>query len=239
MASGYYVDGAERAEKVRSLFGRIAPRYDLINDLQSFGLHRFWKNRLVRAARIQPGERVLDICTGTGDLALRFAECGAQATGCDFTAAMLDQARQRPEAGRVEFVQADALNLPFADATFDAASMGYGLRNLADLDRGLAEMCRVVKPGGRLLILDFGKPANPLWRALYFAYLRFVVPIFGRLLCGDAAAYSYILESLRAYPGQEPVAARLRALGCGRVEVDNLLGGIMAIHRAVRTGRGV
>lgn len=235
MGSDYYVAGEARASRVRALFSRIAARYDFINDFQSFGLHRLWKNRLVRLSGVRPDEHVLDICTGTGDLAFRFGARGARVTACDFTEEMLTFARKRPGAEAIAFQHGDALNLSFADRSFDIASMGYGLRNLSDLDRGLAEMHRVLKPGGRLLILDFGKPANGLWRAVYFTYLRFAVPIFGKLFCGDAAAYSYILDSLNAYPGQEPVAERLRSLGCESVRVVNLLGGIMAIHSARRS----
>ncbi|RME89871.1 MAG: bifunctional demethylmenaquinone methyltransferase/2-methoxy-6-polyprenyl-1,4-benzoquinol methylase UbiE, partial [Verrucomicrobia bacterium] len=203
MSSGYYQPGEQRAARVRDLFGSIARRYDLLNDLQSFGLHRWWKRRLVREARPAPGRRLLDVCCGTGDVALRLARAGAEVTGLDFSEPMLAVARRRADPGlRVEFVQGDALALPFEDGRFDAVTIAYGLRNLADPQAGLREMARVTRPGGRLLILDFGKPARPWWRGLYFAYLRLAVPMLGRLFSGDREAYAYILESLRHYPAQ-------------------------------------
>ncbi|MBL9172112.1 MAG: bifunctional demethylmenaquinone methyltransferase/2-methoxy-6-polyprenyl-1,4-benzoquinol methylase UbiE [Verrucomicrobiales bacterium] len=234
----YYVEGEARAAKVEDLFAAVAPRYDLINDLQSFGLHRLWKRRLVRLAEIRTGDRALDVCCGTGDVAFALARAGAEVTGLDFSEPMLAVARRRA-AGRVpsagpapRFQQGDALQLPFPDASFDVATVSYGLRNLADLDRGLQELHRVLKPGGRLLVLEFGKPELAAWRWIYFQYLRLAVPVFGRLLCGDADAYGYILESLEKYPAQHGVDARLRGLGFTDTRVINLLGGIMGIHVA-------
>jgi demethylmenaquinone methyltransferase / 2-methoxy-6-polyprenyl-1,4-benzoquinol methylase len=233
MANKFYQPGQQRAARVRDLFSAIAPRYDLINDLQSFGLHRFWKRRLVRMAGVQSAARVLDLCCGTGDVALDFARRGTQVVGLDFSEPMLAvaQARSRAEGLTIDFVQADAMRLPFADAEFDAVTISYGLRNLADISAGLREMYRVSKPGGRLLVLDFGKPRNPVLRSAYFAYLRYWVPLFGRLLCGDSASYEYILESLMNYPAQDGVAALMTALGCQHTSVANLLGGIMSINR--------
>jgi demethylmenaquinone methyltransferase/2-methoxy-6-polyprenyl-1,4-benzoquinol methylase len=233
MSERYYKEGAERASRVRSLFDRIARRYDLINDLQSFGLHRHWKRRLLKLAQLKAGEAALDVCCGTGDIAEALASAGARTVGCDFSSAMLGVAKARKP--HFNYVQADALRLPFEKARFDCVTIGYGLRNLADFRDGIAELLRVLKPGGRLLILDFGKPQNPIWRALYFAYLRVVVPVFGLLFCSDAAAYSYVLESLQRYPAQEGVRALLREIGCEQVEVYNFLGGVMSIHRATKT----
>lgn len=232
MANKYYEPGEQRAALVRDLFAGIAPRYDLINDLQSFGLHRLWKRRLFRLAGVRTGDRVLDVCCGTGDVAFRFAVSGADVVGIDFSGPMLGVARDRSAASGlpVGFVQGDALHLPFPDAQFDVATVSYGLRNLSDVEGGLREMHRVAKPGGRLLVLDFGKPRQPLLRAGYFAYLQFVVPIFGRCLCRDAAAYSYILESLRNYPAQEGIASMMKGLGCRQIRVCNLLGGVMSIN---------
>jgi demethylmenaquinone methyltransferase/2-methoxy-6-polyprenyl-1,4-benzoquinol methylase len=232
MAESYYMEGAERAARVRLLFDRIASRYDLINDLQSFGLHRLWKLRLLRIASVQPNELALDVCCGTGDISHALSVAGARTVGCDFSRPMLAVARNRQPS--IPYLQADALDLPFRAAAFDIVTVGYGLRNLADLQKGVAELLRVLKPGGRILVLDFGKPRNLLWRAIYFGYLRLVVPLFGLVFCGDAAAYSYILDSLRRYPAQDGVSAILRRFGCEKVEVFNLLGGIMSIHRAVR-----
>jgi demethylmenaquinone methyltransferase / 2-methoxy-6-polyprenyl-1,4-benzoquinol methylase len=236
-AEPYYFPGPERASRVRALFDRIAPRYDLINDLQSFGLHRFWKRKLISLAKIETGAPVLDVCCGTGDLALALASAGAKVIGCDFSPRMLSIARARA-GGKAHFVQADALALPAKDQSIELMTIGYGLRNLANFPQGLAELLRVLKPGGELLILDFGKPRNPVWRALYFAYLRAFVPLFGLLFCGDAAAYSYILESLLHYPAQEGISRLLEELGCEKIEVYNLAGGIMSIHRAVKPSLG-
>lgn len=233
MASKFYVEGDARAARVEDLFAAIAPRYDLINDLQSFGLHRLWKRRLIRLAGIRPGELALDVCCGTGDVAFALAAAGATVTGFDFSEPMLAVARNRaravaPGASPV-FQQGDALNLPFADASFDVVTISYGLRNLADFDRGVRELARVLRPGGRLLVLDFGKPDNALWRWGYFQYLRWLVPIFGRLFCGDGDTHGYILESLKKYPAQRGVDAKLAELGWTDRRVVNLLGGVMGI----------
>jgi len=232
MANKYYAPGEQRAARVQDLFSAIAPRYDLINDLQSFGLHRYWKRRLLKWAAARPGDRVLDVCCGTDDVALRFRSQGASVVGVDFSAPMLNVARRRADGAAAElpWVNADALSLPFPDNQFDVVSVSYGLRNLADFQGGLEEMHRVAKPGARLLVLDFGKPRHRLLRAAYFAYLRYGVPVFGRMLCSDAAAYSYILESLRQYPAQEGIAKIMQELGCERIGVLNLLGGIMSIN---------
>ena len=237
MSEHYYVAGPERASRVRALFDRIAPRYDLVNDLQSFGLHRLWKKNLLQLANIQPVIQTLDVCCGTGDLALSMAAAGAQVIGCDFSSRMLEAAGERakrlPLRRPPKFIQADALVLPAADEIFDIVTIGYGLRNLADLEKGIAELLRVLKPGGQLLILDFGKPRNRAWRSVYFTYLRAVVPLFGLVFCGDAAAYSYIVESLLHYPAQEGVTRLLNERGC-EVQLHEFLCGVMSIHRAVK-----
>jgi demethylmenaquinone methyltransferase/2-methoxy-6-polyprenyl-1,4-benzoquinol methylase len=179
VAGKYYVEGEARAERVNDLFAAVAPRYDVINDLQSFGLHRWWKRRLIQLAAIQPGEPALDVCCGTGDVALALARAGAEVTGIDFSEPMLAVARRRSaESGtdKVQFLQGDALRLPFPDASFAVVTISYGLRNLADFQAGLAELDRVLRPGGRLLVLDFGKPDWAVWRALYFQYLRWAGP---------------------------------------------------------------
>jgi demethylmenaquinone methyltransferase/2-methoxy-6-polyprenyl-1,4-benzoquinol methylase len=230
MSSEYYAPGPDRAEKVRQLFGRIARRYDLINDLQSFGLHRLWKRKVARLALARNGTRALDLCCGTGDIGRLLSARGLQTIGCDFSGEMIAAA---PRRNRVQqFARGDALSLPFRDSKFDLVTVAYGLRNLADLERGLREIRRVSKPGAPVLILDFGRPSHRLWRAFYFAYLRAVVPIFGSMFAGDAAAYRYILESLEHYPAQDGVAALLHRLQFRDVEVHNLLGGMMSIHAA-------
>ena len=240
MPNRFYVEGEQRSDKVNDLFARVAPRYDLINDLQSFGLHRAWKRRVVALAKVVPGERALDICCGTGDISFALAAAGARVMGVDFSDAMLEVARRRTKVSRREaispkFQHVDAQNLEFSDNSFDLVTVGYGLRNLASWERGLSEMHRVAKPGGRILVLDFGKPENRAWRAIYFVYLRWVVPIFGKLFCGDAATHGYILESLKRYPAQRGVADAMQRLDCREVRIVSLLGGAMSINYAIKS----
>jgi demethylmenaquinone methyltransferase/2-methoxy-6-polyprenyl-1,4-benzoquinol methylase len=241
----FYAPGKERAARVGDLFAAIAPRYDLINDLQSFGLHRHWKRRLIRLAAGRPGERALDLCCGTGDVAFALAGQGVEVAGLDFSGPMLAVANQRLEiknaklkmqnAATVRFLQGDAQQIPFPDASFDIVTVSYGLRNLADWEQGLREMRRVLRPGGRLLVLDFGKPDNRPWRGIYFGYLRLFVPVFGRLFCGDADTHGYILESLKHYAAQNGVAAKMRELKFGQVRIVNFLGGVMSINYGIKT----
>lgn len=244
MASRYYEAGADRARRVGDLFAAIAPRYDLLNDLQSLGLHRCWKRCLVRLAEPRPGQRALDLCCGTGDIARLLDRRGVEVVGLDFSEPMLLRAHHRltrrrdrsslgARAGNSPVLcRADAQALPFPKAGFDIVTIAYGLRNLASWEAGLEEMWRVSKPGGRVLVLDFGKPPNPVWRRLYFAYLRCAVPILGKIFCGDAQAYAYILDSLRQYPAQLGVSEKLAKLGGEPVREVNLLGGAMSIHCA-------
>jgi demethylmenaquinone methyltransferase/2-methoxy-6-polyprenyl-1,4-benzoquinol methylase len=247
VSNAFYAPGEQRATKVNDLFAAIARRYDLLNDLQSFGLHRHWKRRVVELAAVRSGQRALDVCCGTGDIALALAKGGTEVTGLDFSRAMLEIAGTRgrrsegggrkPEVRNPSsafhppvFLQGDAQQLPFPDNSFDAVTVGYGLRNLASWETGLGEMFRVAKPGGRLVVLDFGKPSNALWRAIYFTHLKMTVPLLGWLFCGNADAYAYILESLKHYPAQEGVAKQMRELNLSNVRIINLLGGAMAIN---------
>ena len=237
MSNPFYAPGEKRAEKVHALFATIAQRYDLINDVQSFGMHRHWKRRLVLLANVKPGERALDICCGTGDIAFALAATGAETIGLDFTEEMLAVAGSRrassnpkSEIQNLKFVCGDAMKLPFPENSFDAVTVGYGLRNLANWETGLNEMVRVAKPGARIVVLDFGKPENALWRAIYFGYLRLCVPIFGLLFAGSAGAYAYILESLCQYPAQRGVGQRMRMFGMKNVRVINLIGGAMSFN---------
>jgi demethylmenaquinone methyltransferase / 2-methoxy-6-polyprenyl-1,4-benzoquinol methylase len=240
MGSVFYSPGRERANKVRDLFGLVADRYDLINDLQSLGLHRGWKDRVVEVARVRPGESALDVCCGTGDIAFRLARAGARVTGLDFSQPMLDlaEARKAGSPGRdyPQFMRADALSMPFGEDSFDVVTAGYGLRNLASMQAGLAEMVRVAKCGGRLVVLDFGVPNHPLWRVLTRVYLRTWVPLWGLIFCGSASAYSYIYDSLKDYPAQQGLARAMAALGLQDIQTIDLVGGAMSITVAVKIG---
>ncbi len=235
MAKRFFQPGEQRAERVRDLFARIARRYDLINDLQSFGLHRRWKRRLLKLAQPRAGQCALDVCCGTGDLAIGLSKAGLKVVGLDFTAEMLAVAVGRN--GSVQFILGDAQQLPFPADSFDIVTIGYGLRNLAQWKTGLEEMHRVAKPGGRLLVLDFGKPNNPVWRSLYFAYLRLFVPLLGLLICGSASAYSYILDSLKHYAAQRGVADAMVRSGLKNVRIIELLGGAMSVNYGEKAPR--
>ncbi|PYQ14756.1 MAG: bifunctional demethylmenaquinone methyltransferase/2-methoxy-6-polyprenyl-1,4-benzoquinol methylase UbiE [Acidobacteria bacterium] len=239
----YYAMGEERSAKVHLLFARIAPRYDCINDLMSWGMHRRWKRRLTALALPRPGEKALDLCCGTGDVARSLARSPEgsgrlEVMGVDFSEEMLEIARKNSPPGLpVSFRRADALSLPFPDASFEVVTCAYGLRNLADLDRGLREVWRVLRPGGRLACLEFGRPARRILSALYFAYLRLALPVFGMLFLGDSHSYGYIFASVSRFPGQRELAERMGAAGFESVDVHDLMGGAMAICVA-RKGRG-
>ena len=239
MGNIFYAPGEPRAAKVNDLFATIARRYDLLNDLQSLGLHRRWKHRVAGLAAAAPGARALDLCCGTGDIAFALARRGADTTGLDFSEKMLEvaAARQRhlkSQISNLKFQRGDAQRIPFPDNSFDIVTVGYGLRNLARWERGLDEMFRVARPGARLVVLDFGRPPNALWRRAYFTHLKISVPLIGLLFCGNAQAYAYILESLKHYPAQLAVAEKMRALKLANVRVINLLGGAMAINFGVK-----
>jgi ubiquinone/menaquinone biosynthesis methyltransferase len=216
------------------LFTTIAGRYDFITRLLSYGRDQAWKRDLVERAAIRPGDRVLDLATGTGDLAIAASSRGAAVVGLDLAPRMVRIARAKPAAGGVRFLVGDMTALPLPPASVDVVTTGYGLRNVSDLDRALAEIGRVLKPGGRFLSLDFEKPASPGWRRAYFAYLTVVGSTVGTLLHGDPDTYRYIPASLRCYPGAVAVADRLRAHGFATAEVVPRMGGFMAIHVARR-----
>jgi demethylmenaquinone methyltransferase/2-methoxy-6-polyprenyl-1,4-benzoquinol methylase len=216
------------------MFSRLAWRYDLINDLMSLGMHRRWKRETVDLAvsgRTQP--RVLDLCCGSGDLCFLAESRGAaKVTGADFTLPMLAVARRRAAAAgsRSRFVQADALALPFAAASFEVVTISYGLRNIADIERALAEMRRVLAPGGRAVVLDFGKPDNAVAGAIYRRVLRTMMPVVGWLFHGDPETYLYIPESLERYPAQRGVDRLMQAAGFTDVRHENRFLGTMGIN---------
>ncbi|MCX7824658.1 MAG: class I SAM-dependent methyltransferase [Verrucomicrobiae bacterium] len=239
MPNKFLSHNERRAPKVRELFTTLAPRYDLANDIQSFGLHRRWKQRVaaLATAGARPGWRVLDLCCGTGDLTFAARRGGATlVVGLDFTEAMLRVAARRraPNDGGARFVLGDALRLPFADASFDAVTVGYGLRNVADIEASLREMLRVLRPGGRMVILDFGKPDNRLGRACYLGWLRATMPLMGWLFHRDPDTYRYIIASLETFPAQRGMESMMRRAGMVAVRVHNLLLGTMAINYGER-----
>ena len=234
MAGSYLAKDEKRAEKVRELFDAIAPRYDLINDLQSFWLHRHWKRCLVQLAEVKPGQRTFDLCCGTGDIALALAGQGAKVTAMDFSEPMLKIAKHRKGDAKIEYKTGDALNTGEPEAHYDCVTIAYGLRNLADFEGGLVEMHRVTKPGGKLLTLDFGKPPSRLVRFWCLGYLKWMVPCFGRIFCRDAPAYAYIHESLEDYPAQVGIADAMEKLGFEKLKTHNLLLGAMAINVGVK-----
>jgi ubiquinone/menaquinone biosynthesis methyltransferase len=216
------------------LFDTIAPRYDCITRLLSYGRDQTWKARLIALAAIAPGEVVLDLACGTGDLSLAAAARGARVTGLDLVPRMIALARQRPGDPPVRFLVGDMTSLPMPDASFDVVTTGYGLRNVPRLDRALDEIARVLRPGGRFLSLDFDRPHQPLLRAAYLSYLTVVGSIVGLALHGDPDTYRYIPASLACYPGADAIVRELRARGFADARAIPVLGGLMALHVASR-----
>ncbi|HSC51164.1 MAG TPA: bifunctional demethylmenaquinone methyltransferase/2-methoxy-6-polyprenyl-1,4-benzoquinol methylase UbiE [Gaiellaceae bacterium] len=212
-------------EAVRSMFDRISPVYDAMNRTMTAGLDQRWRRAAVNAV-VQPGDRVLDACCGTGDLAVAAARAGGRVTGVDFSERMLERARRK--APELEWVQGDALALPFSDGSFDAATVGFGVRNLDDLERGLAELRRVLRSGGRVAILEITRPSG-LLAPFYRLWFDGLVPALGRLLPGGSA-YTYLPASVRRFPGPDELAGLLRAGGFEDVRWRTFAGGIVALH---------
>jgi demethylmenaquinone methyltransferase/2-methoxy-6-polyprenyl-1,4-benzoquinol methylase len=234
------VDEQDKARRVRGVFDSVASRYDLMNDLMSGGLHRAWKAYTTMVANVQPGQRVLDIAGGTGDLALAFArKAGAsgQVVHTDINEAMLRTGRDRLlDAGVIlPTVVCDAERLPFASGHFDLVSVAFGLRNMTHKDAALREMARVLKPGGRLLVLEFSQVAQPL-RRLYDLYSFKVLPQLGRLVAGDADSYRYLAESIRMHPNQQELKALMKVNGFGHVDFHNMTAGVVSLHVGIKCG---
>jgi ubiquinone/menaquinone biosynthesis methyltransferase len=224
-----------KSRYVRRLFSTIADRYDLITVLLSFGQDRRWKRRVARLTGAGPHTRVLDLACGTGDIAFAVAGRGARVVGLDITHRMVQLARLKaPASGAVRFVTADMMALPFRDEEFDVVTTGYGIRNVPDITSAIAEMRRVLKPGGALLSLDFNRPLNPLVRGVYLTYLTVVGSTLGLALHRDPDTYRYIPESIRRYPGAVEVNAMIRRQGFSSSEHLPVLGGLMAIHHATK-----
>ncbi|QDL53740.1 bifunctional demethylmenaquinone methyltransferase/2-methoxy-6-polyprenyl-1,4-benzoquinol methylase UbiE [Rhodoferax aquaticus] len=232
------VDEAEKARQVRGVFDSVAPKYDLMNDLMSGGLHRLWKAYTVQVANLQEGDRALDIAGGTGDLALAFSKKvgeSGQVVHTDINEAMLSTGRNRLlDAGVVlPTMVCDAEKLPFGDNYFDVVSVAFGLRNMTHKDVALAEMNRVLKPGGKLLVLEFSKVAPPL-RKLYDWYSFKVLPRLGKAVAGDDASYRYLAESIRMHPDQAELKALMHKGGFGHVDYHNMSGGVVALHVGIK-----
>jgi demethylmenaquinone methyltransferase/2-methoxy-6-polyprenyl-1,4-benzoquinol methylase len=231
----------QKVRMVGGVFDSVASRYDLMNDLMSGGVHRIWKRVAIELSGVRPGQQVLDVAGGTGDLTLRFArEVGpsGRVVLSDINAAMLGTGRDRlldeGVCGNVDFALADAEALPFRDASFDCVTIAFGLRNVTRKDRALASMLRVLKPGGRLLVLEFSRPTSELLGKLYDAYSFGVIPKIGRLVAGDEDSYRYLAESIRMHPDQETLRDMMEDAGFERCDYHNLTGGIVAIHRGFR-----
>lgn len=231
----------EKASRVADVFHSVAARYDVMNDLMSFGIHRLWKRLTIERAGVRPGHRVLDIAGGTGDLALKFSRIvgpAGQVILADINASMLNIGRDKlidnGAGGNVEYVQANAECLPFPDNSFDCITIAFGLRNVTDKDKALASMARILKPGGRLLVLEFSTPLNPLLSKAYDEYSFRLLPRIGELVAGDADSYRYLAESIRMHPDQQTLKAMIEAAGLERVEFTNLTGGIVALHRGIK-----
>jgi demethylmenaquinone methyltransferase/2-methoxy-6-polyprenyl-1,4-benzoquinol methylase len=229
-----FTSPAAKRRYVRQLFATIADRYDLVTRVLSYGQDARWKDRLARSVAPCAGERALDLACGTGDIAYRLAARGARVYGLDITPRMLQLARAKASADPCAWTTADMTALPFAAATFDIVTTGYGLRNVPDLDAAIAEVARVLRPGGRFASLDFNRPESATIRAVYLGYLELVGGTVGWALHGEPDAYRYIPASIRRYPGARGIADRLTRAGLREVSVFRLLGGLMSLHVGTR-----
>jgi demethylmenaquinone methyltransferase/2-methoxy-6-polyprenyl-1,4-benzoquinol methylase len=218
---------------VARMFDDVAPRYDLTNAVLSLGLDRTWRRAVARSLDLTPADRVLDLAAGTATSSAALARTGADVVGCDFSLGMLRAAKAYDG---VDLVAGDALRLPFADASFDAVTISFGLRNVADLDRALAELLRVTRPGGRLVVCEFSSPTWAPFRTVYVEYLMRLLPAVATRVSSDPSAYVYLAESIRAWPAQAALADRVTAAGWSRTAWRDLTGGIVALHRAVKPG---
>jgi demethylmenaquinone methyltransferase / 2-methoxy-6-polyprenyl-1,4-benzoquinol methylase len=231
----------EKARRVRTVFSSVAGKYDLMNDLMSFGVHRLWKQFTLSLTGLKAGQCALDVAGGTGDLAIGLArQVGARGSVVlsDINVRLLETGRDRlldaGHAGNVHCLLADAERLPFADGSFDCVTIAFGLRNVTDKAAALASMYRVLKPGGQLLVLEFSKPVAPGLKSLYDAYSFNVLPRLGEWVAKDAASYRYLAESIRMHPDQETLLGVLAAAGFGQARYHNLTGGIVALHRGYK-----
>jgi demethylmenaquinone methyltransferase/2-methoxy-6-polyprenyl-1,4-benzoquinol methylase len=227
----------QKAGQVADVFRSVASKYDLMNDLMSMGIHRLWKRFTIELSGVRPGHRVLDIAGGTGDLTMKFSDLvgtNGKVVLADINASMLEVGRDRlidrGYAGNIEYVQADAEHLPFPDNSFNVVSIAFGLRNVTDKDQALRDMARVLKPGGKVMVLEFSKPTNPLLSKAYDTYSFRALPLMGQLFAGDAESYRYLAESIRMHPDQKTLKGMMETAGLVNCRYYNMTGGIVALH---------
>ncbi|MDN3553348.1 bifunctional demethylmenaquinone methyltransferase/2-methoxy-6-polyprenyl-1,4-benzoquinol methylase UbiE [Halomonas almeriensis] len=231
----------EKASRVADVFHSVASRYDVMNDLMSFGIHRVWKRLTIERAAVRPGQSVLDIAGGTGDLTYKFSRLvgpRGRVVLADINESMLrvgrDKLLNRGVGGNVEYVQANAETLPFPDNSFDCITIAFGLRNVTDQNAALRSMTRVLKPGGRLLVLEFSRPQSAVLNRAYDEYSFRLLPRMGEFVAGDAESYRYLAESIRMHPDQQTLKGMMESAGLERVDYTNLTGGIVALHRGIK-----
>ena len=235
------VPKSQKAGQVAKVFHSVAGKYDLMNDLMSMGIHRLWKRFTIELSGVRPGHQVLDIAGGTGDLTMKFSDLvgpSGKVVLADINASMLQVGRSRLTdrgyAGNIEYVQADAEHLPFPDNSFHAVSIAFGLRNVTDKDQALRDMTRVLKPGGKLMVLEFSKPTNPLLSKAYDTYSFTALPLMGQLVAGDSESYKYLAESIRMHPDQETLKGMMATAGLVQCRYYNMTGGIVALHVGIK-----
>lgn len=235
------VDAADKQGRVAGVFHSVAAKYDIMNDLMSAGVHRIWKRFTIELSGVRRGHSVLDIAGGTGDLAAKFSKLvgpEGRVVLADINESMLrvgrDKLTDRGIVGNIEYAQANAEALPFPDNSFDCITIAFGLRNVTDKDKALRSMLRVLKPGGRLLVLEFSKPNNPLLSKAYDRYSFSVLPAMGKLITNDAESYRYLAESIRMHPDQETLKEMMSDAGFARCEYHNMTGGVVAVHKGIK-----
>jgi demethylmenaquinone methyltransferase/2-methoxy-6-polyprenyl-1,4-benzoquinol methylase len=235
------VPRSQKAGQVAEVFHSVAGKYDLMNDLMSMGIHRLWKRFTIELSGVRPGHKVLDIAGGTGDLTMKFSDLvgpTGQVFLADINASMLQVGRSRLTdrgyVGNIDYVQADAEHLPFPDNYFNAVSIAFGLRNVTDKDQALRDMTRVLKPGGKLMVLEFSKPTNPLLSKAYDVYSFNALPLMGQLIAGDSNSYQYLAESIRMHPDQETLKGMMEEAGLVNSKYHNMTGGVVALHVGIK-----
>ena len=231
----------EKVDRVADVFHSVAARYDIMNDLMSFGVHRIWKALTIEMSGVREGHRILDVAGGTGDLTRKFSKIvgdSGQVILADINSSMLEVGRERLTdqgfVSNIQYVQANAEFLPFEDNSFDCVSIAFGLRNVTDKDQALRAMTRILKPGGRLLVLEFSKPTNPVFEKLYDRYSFSILPKLGKLITKDSKSYQYLSESIRMHPDQDTLKDMMKQAGLKRCRYNNMTGGVVALHSGIK-----